>query len=148
MALAQWWPASQWILLDGSERRAVFLHDAVERLGLGDRVSVLHAAAEVAGRDDRQRGRFDLVVVRSFGPPAVVAECGAPFLRPGGRLVVSEPPAFEPSRWPPDGLARFGLELEKRAGSDDASVVVLQQRTEVSADVPRRVGIPARRPRW
>ena len=38
---------------------------------------------EVVGRAPAYRGRFDLVVARSFGPPAVVAECGAPLLRIG-----------------------------------------------------------------
>ena len=117
LALARWWPASRWVLLDARERRAVFL------AGCG-RVSwrsvtgcrSLHAAAEDAGRDDRHRGRFDLVVARSFGPPAVVAECGAPFLREGGRLVVSEPPIDDPR-----SVARrrsstlLGLEFEASA---------------------------------
>jgi len=148
LALARWWPGSRWVLLEGSERRSVFLRDAVEKLDLGERVTVVHAAAEDAGRDDSWRGRFDLVVARSFGPPAVVAECGAPFLRVGGRLVVSEPPSVEADRWPPGGLQKFGLDPEAVSPSADASVIVMRQRSPATDDVPRRAGIPARRPRW
>ena len=49
-------------------------------------------AAEAAGHDPLLRGQFDLVTARSFGRPAVTAECAAPFLRREGLLVVSEPP--------------------------------------------------------
>ena len=73
-------------------------------------MTILGAAAEDAGRDAEWRGGFDLVTARSFGAPAVVAECGAPFLRVGGRLVVSEPPSDGPTRWPVEGLAAVGLE--------------------------------------
>ena len=38
------------------------------------------------------RAGFDGALARSFGRPAVVAECAAPLLRVGGWLVVSEPP--------------------------------------------------------
>jgi 16S rRNA (guanine527-N7)-methyltransferase len=148
LALALWWPASEWVLIDGSERRAVFLADAVVELGLGDRVDVVHASAEDAGRDTRYRVKFDLVVARSFGPPAAVAECGAPFLRKGGRLLVSEPPAFDPSRWPAPELDKLGLEVEGTPRSEFGTVVMLTQQRLVPADVPRRAGIPARRPRW
>jgi 16S rRNA (guanine527-N7)-methyltransferase len=148
LALAAWWPSSRWILLEGAERRAVFLTDAVQELGLTDRVAVVCAAAEDAGRDVQYRAQFDLVVARSFGPPAVVAECGAPFLRGGGCLVVSEPPEWDPGRWPADQLAGFGLELTAAPRFDNSSVVVLRQGHLAGDEVPRRTGIPARRPRW
>jgi len=148
LALAQWWPASRSVLLDGSERRTVFLHDAVEKLGLADRVTVVHSPAEVAARDVRRRGGFDLVVARSFGPPPVVAECGAPFLSVGGRLVVSEPPESDADRWPAEGLAQLGLELDAPRQAGAAGFVVLLQRSAAPDDVPRRAGIPGRRPRW
>ena len=148
MALAVWWPSSRWVLLEGAQRRAVFLADAVEELDLTDRVAVVCAAAEDAARDVQYRAQVDLVVARSFGPAAAVAECGAAFLREGGRLVVSEPPESDPGRWPADQLARFGLELTAAPRSDNGSVVVLRQRHLAAEDVPRRAGIPARRPRW
>jgi 16S rRNA (guanine527-N7)-methyltransferase len=136
------------VLLEGSERRAVFLADAVEELGVGGRVAVVHATAEDAGRDERYRAKFDLVVARSFGPPAAVAECGAAFLRDGGWLVVSEPPAFDRGRWPIVELDRLGLEVEAGSVQEHRSVVVLRQQRLAPMAVPRRAGIPARRPLW
>lgn len=92
LVLALHWPASQAVLLDASARRCAFLAEAVAELGCDDRVSVVRARAEDAGRRPELRGAFEAVVARGFGPPAVTAECGAPFLVVGGHLIVSEPP--------------------------------------------------------
>ena len=102
-------------------------------------------AEELARRADL-RGRFDLVVARGFGPPAVTAECGAGFLVVGGRLVVSEPPGGRPDRWPAEGLAPLGLEPGRRSRRAGASYQVLRQATACPDRYPRRVGIPAKRP--
>ena len=51
--------------------------------------------AEDAGRDPELREGFDLVTARSFARPAVTAEIGAGLVRPGGVMVVSEPPTSE-----------------------------------------------------
>ncbi len=97
LVLAVRWPEVSLLLLDAHGRRTAFLSDAVRRLGLEHRVSVRQDRAEVAGRDPGLRGTFDGVLARSFGRPAVVAECAAPLLRPGGWLIVSEPPAVSPA---------------------------------------------------
>ena len=148
LALAVWWPGSTWVLLDASERRTVFLEDAVETVGVADRVSVVNDPAEGHARDEAARGGFDLVVARSFGPPAVVAECGAPFLRVGGRLVVSEPPYADLERWPAAELGTLGLAVAGENRSPDASVIVLRLEHLPSASVPRRAGVPKGRPLW
>jgi 16S rRNA (guanine527-N7)-methyltransferase len=92
LVVAEAWPEARLVLLEANRRRAAFLATALQRLALEARVEVLQARAEVAGRQDGHRGVYDGVVARSFGPPAVVAECAAPLLHPGGWLVVSEPP--------------------------------------------------------
>jgi 16S rRNA (guanine527-N7)-methyltransferase len=97
LVVAVRWPQVSLVLLDSHGRRTAFLSEAVRRLGLEDRVSVRQDRAEVAGRDPSLRGYFDGVLARSFGRPAVVAECAAPLLRVGGWLVVSEPPAHSPA---------------------------------------------------
>lgn len=142
LALAGRWPNARWHLVDAARRRVRFLEVAVERLGWTDRVRVVHGRAEDLGRDQSLRGAFDLVTSRSFGPPAVAAECGAPFLRVGGVLAVTEPPAPAPGRWPRAGLARLGLE----ALPPSAGLQLLRLETPVDARYPRRAGIPAKRP--
>jgi 16S rRNA (guanine527-N7)-methyltransferase len=123
------------VLLDASSKRCDFLRRAIGRLGLAGRVDVWCGRAEVLGRDPSRRGSQAAVVARSFGPPWRTAECGSPFLRVGGRLVVSEPPGA-PDRWPAAGPAQLGL----RDVSDPSLVGlrVFEQATPCPADFPRR----------
>ena len=146
LVLALAWPQARVCLLEAGERRALFLAGATRQLGVEDRVVVAHARAEEAGRDPAWRGRADVVVARSFGPPAVTAECGAPLLRPGGRLEVSEPPDDEPARWPEGGLAALGLHPAGRLEQAFSRFQILRQETPCPERFPRRVGLPAKRP--
>jgi 16S rRNA (guanine527-N7)-methyltransferase len=146
LPLAEHWPASRWVLLDSDQRRTRFLEQAVRELGLAERVRVVHARAEDAGRSQDLRGRCDLVCSRSFGAPAVVAECGAPFLVPGGSLVVSDPPEGGDARWPAEDLAALGLEPVRHAGLAGGHFTVLRQAHPCPDRFPRRPGVPARRP--
>ena len=80
LVVAGSWPEATMVLLEANERRAQFLERAVVACDLQERVSVVHQRAEMCGRDPLYRATFDGVVVRSFGSPAVVAECAAPLL--------------------------------------------------------------------
>lgn len=150
LVLAAAWPSTTVILLEGGERRATFLGQAVDRLELRARVHVVAGRAEVVGREEEHRGRYDAVFARSFGPPGVTAECGAPFLHPGGLLIASEPPERSPEgtrtvRWPVEGLALLGMR-EVGLRRDDAGYQVIQQVSRCPGRYPRRDGVPAKRP--
>jgi 16S rRNA (guanine527-N7)-methyltransferase len=135
-------------LIDSSARRTAFLRRAAARLGLGDRVRVVEDRAEVCGRDEALRGSFDGVTARSFGRPAVVAECAAPLLKSGGWLLVSEPPSGERpegGRWPAEPLRQLGLVPEEPV-REAFEYQVLRQREPCPDRFPRRVGVPAKRP--
>jgi 16S rRNA (guanine527-N7)-methyltransferase len=153
LVLARRWPESRAVLLDARERRCGFLREAVLDLDLGERVVVVWARAEEAGHRDYLRGVFDLVVARGFGAPAVTAECGAPFLRVGGTLAVSEPPEDGEGATPPDvsdrwtagGLARLGLALG-RSWTDGYRYQALNQVEPCPPRYARNPGIPTKRP--
>jgi 16S rRNA (guanine527-N7)-methyltransferase len=151
LVLAVEQPDRRLVLVDSGHRRTEFLEWAVEQVGLGDRVSVLSGRAEEIGRTADWRGVADTVVARSFGPPAVTAECAAPLLRVGGRLIVSEPPdsglgvAGLEQRWPPEGLALLGLGPAV-VTRDRFGYAVMVQRSPCPDRYPRRTGVPAKRP--
>jgi 16S rRNA (guanine527-N7)-methyltransferase len=143
LPIAEARPDLELVLVDASARRGAFLESAVEAMGIGGRVSVLVGRAEAVGRGPL-RGSAAAVVARSFGAPAVTAECGAPLLRTGGLLVVSEPPEGD-DRWPPAGLETVGLDA---AGPPSSSprIQVLRQVRPCPEQYPRRDGVPAKRP--
>ena len=151
-------PQATLVLLDAQHRRTAFLSDAVRHLGLEARVSVRQQRAEAAGRDTSVRGHFDGVLARSFGRPAVVAECAAPLLKSGGWLVVSEPPADSPdgppglpsdisgaARWPAEPLSQLGLAPD-RLIHEQFDYQTLRQADPCPDRFPRRDGVPAKRP--
>jgi 16S rRNA (guanine527-N7)-methyltransferase len=132
----------RWHLVESQQRRAQWLTEAVRRLGLSGSVVVEHERAEAVGRG-ALRGQAALVTARSFGPPAVAAECGAPLLSLGGRMFVAEPPVPDPARWPADGLAELGLATADGAVTGWAALASVAACPE---RYPRRIGIPSKRP--
>lgn len=149
LAASGW--AGEICLLDSQLRRTDFLREAVDALGLAARVRVVTGRAEEFARIDGERGSYDVVVSRSFGAPAVVAECAAPLLCTGGQLVVSEPPTSDADqRWPADGLAQVGLgpavALVAGEVGAQAHLVRMTQIDPAPDRLPRRTGIPAKRP--
>ena len=155
LVLARAWPDSRAILLDAGERRCRFLAEAVDRLDLGDRVTVACGRAEDLARSPDLRDAHRLAVARGFGPPAVVAECGVGFLSDGGSLVVTEPPPEvtglagpTPQRWSAEGLAALGLVLHAELRNERAGAVVLTKVGPTADRWPRRAGIPKKRPLW
>lgn len=153
LVLATMLPRSRWVLLDSMIRRTRFLAGAVEELDLAGRVEVLTARAEDVGRDPARRGAHRAVVARSFGGSAVLAECAAPLLAPGGAVIVSEPPAEHggtgprSGRWPSAGLALVGLRLE-RWEAGPPSLVRLRAGARCPGAFPRPTGVPAKDPLW
>lgn len=121
LVLAALRPTATVVLVDARIHRTDFLERAVGRLGWHDRVQVVAARAEALGREAAWRGQADAVVARSFGSPSVTAECAAPLLAVGGQLLVSEPPAPSPERWPAAGLALVGLQHDAEAVAGLAS---------------------------
>jgi 16S rRNA (guanine527-N7)-methyltransferase len=153
LVVAERWPEAEVVLLDANSRRTAFLRHAVDRLALSSRVTVLQERAEVCGHQEGLRGAFDGVLARSFGRPAVVAECGAPLLRIDGWLVVSEPPPAAPGTDDPDELSRWPAGPLRQLGLEAVGLVhegfdyrTLRQRDPCPDRFPRRNGVPAKRP--
>lgn len=146
LVIARRCPELRLTLVEAQQRRASFLVEAIDRLGLASRVSVVADRAERVGKDLSQRGGYQAATARAFGPPAVVAECAAPLLEQGGILVVSEPPsAVLSERWPADGLAALGMG-PARLDAQERRFVAIPQRRPCPGRFPRRVGVPGKRP--
>ena len=126
-------PSVSAVLIDAAQKRCSFLVWAVAELGLAERVEVWCDRAERIGHQERARGRFDAVLARGFGPPAVTLECAAPLLVDGGLVVVSEPPV--PRHWPAEGLA--GLGLRQRPQPPGTGVAVFERTGDLPEHLPR-----------
>lgn len=154
LVLACRWTGSGGTLLDAGQRRCAALREFVERLNLAGRISVLEGRGEALAHDDAWRERFELVVARSFGAPAVTAEIGSGFTDVGGALAVSEPPppvgGGDADRWPAEGLELLGLSPAgvRRSPDGEASAAILHKDRPLDSRYPRRTGVPSKRPLW
>ena len=147
LVLAAYWPDAEVVFIESSARRSRALVTWVETLHLADRVQVLEGRAETWARKPDLRESFDLVTARSFARPAVTAEIASGLASIGGRLVVSEPPTGD-GRWPTEALEDLGFAPARAAEARGAHYACLQKVAAASAGVPRRPGIPAKRPLW
>jgi 16S rRNA (guanine527-N7)-methyltransferase len=99
-------------LVERRRSRADLLERAVRKLDLTDRVVVY--ADDVRLLAGTHAAAFDAVTARSFGAPAVTMQWGSTLLRPGGILVVSEPPTDDPRRWPDALLDEWSMHDQGR----------------------------------
>ncbi len=145
LLLALGHPGSRWLLVESNARRAALARAAVRATGCGDRVDVRHIRAEDLCRDPNWRQGADLVVARSFGPPAEVAECGLPLLRATGRLVVSVRASTE-ERWRAgaDGLLPFAV--TDVWSTSAGRYLAVETVGEIDDRFPRRTAARRRRP--
>jgi 16S rRNA (guanine527-N7)-methyltransferase len=148
LVLASAWPACNVTLIESAQRRSAFLAAAVERLGIAPRVEVIPRRAEEVAREAARRETFDVTTARSLAPPAVTAELAAPFVRVGGVVVVSEPPAGHPQRWDEGGLVALGLRITEVVEASGGHFAVLEKRATTDERFPRAVGRAAKRPLW
>lgn len=92
-------------LVDRRRKRTDVLERLVRRLGVSDRVTVRAIDADELAR--REPASADAVVSRGFGPPDVTLRVAHALVRPGGLILISDPPSSLPDRWthldlPPD----------------------------------------------
>jgi 16S rRNA (guanine527-N7)-methyltransferase len=134
------------VFTDSMVKRASFLGEVLEWEGAPSQGTVIEGRVEETARIPELIESFDLVTARSFGPPAVTAECGAQFMKIGGVMIVSEPPEdTEIERWNPDKLADLGLVAEGRV-RHGAAYQVLRKTRSTPSEYPRSIGTPRKRP--
>lgn len=78
-------------LLDGLNKRLVFLNEVAKQTGLD--VELLHLRAEEGGRKENLRENYDFACARAVAPLNVLLEYCAPFVKKGGNFVALKGPA-------------------------------------------------------
>lgn len=109
-------PELRCTLVDRRTSRTDALLRAVRALQVGDRVSVSCADVADLARDPSWIGRFDAAMSRGLGPPVQTLRWSRALVRPGGVVLVSEPPAGTPDRWDPVQVRALGVRGPERVG--------------------------------
>jgi 16S rRNA (guanine527-N7)-methyltransferase len=138
-------------LLEATGKKAAFLEQAVKQLALA-RVQVIAARAETFAHDAGARERYDLVVARAVAPLDTLVELALPLVRIGGWLA-----AVKGSRVQEEVAAAVGaikqcggghprIDPLTDASEGPLSVVLIAKVAPSPAHLPRRPGMPAKRP--
>ena len=87
MPLAIYYPQIEFTLLDGLNKRLIFLEEVVNKLGLKN-VKIVHARAEEAARNKEYFESFDAVVSRAVANLPVLLEYTSPYVKVNGKCIV------------------------------------------------------------
>lgn len=87
MVLAIYYPQIDFTLLDGLNKRLIFLEEVVNKLGLKN-VKIVHARAEEAARNEEYFETFDAVVSRAVANLPVLLEYTSPYIKVNGKCIV------------------------------------------------------------
>ena len=150
MAIA--FPQLQTTLMDSTAKKLRFIDHAAESLGL-HKVRTLHARAEDAGRDQRHRQAYDIVVARAVARLPVLVEYCLPLCKLGGQVIAMKgASAFDETNAAAKAIDAFGGELfaieEIRLPTLDHPryLIVIDKVAETPKRYPRQAGTPSRQP--
>ena len=134
------------VLLEATQKKAKFLTETIEALGLN--IRVVSARAEDAGRDPLWREQFQSATIRAVASAPAALELAAPFLATGGLAVLQRGPA-EPGEAEALSLAagESACKVESEVQLDGERRLVLIRKTgPTPGRFPRRSGVAQKRP--
>lgn len=134
-------------LLDGLNKRILFLEAVLQELGLT--AKCVHMRAEDAGQDTLYRGKFDAALTRAVSALPVIAELTLPLVKVGGISVAYKGDAAEELKNSRDALHLLHAEAEAAdvsAGYGARTLVVLRKTAPTPKAYPRKAGTPAKKP--
>jgi 16S rRNA (guanine527-N7)-methyltransferase len=134
-------------LIEATAKKAAFLRDAIEALGLSAKVDVRAARAEDAGRDPNLREHFQSATIRAVASGPAALELTAPFLSVGGVAILQRGPAgrTEPLAAAAEQLG-CRIEAERFVGEGNRRLVLIEKLVHTDARFPRRVGLAQKHP--
>jgi len=110
-------PELELVLVDRRSGRIYSLTRSVLALNLGSRVSVKCSEIGDLVRDSKFFKQFDAAISRGLGPPLETLRLSRDLVKPGGVVIISEPPPTTQSRWNPSEVLNLGLEGPIRHGA-------------------------------
>jgi 16S rRNA (guanine527-N7)-methyltransferase len=137
-------------LLEATGKKAAFLEETARDLDLSN-VRVLAARAEEAAHLPAEREAYDVATARAVAPLATLVELTLPFVRVGGALAAIKGSRAE------EEIAAAGVALQRCGGGavevrdltpevPTLRLLIVPKVAPIPDELPRRSGIPAKRP--
>ncbi|MGI8904956.1 MAG: 16S rRNA (guanine(527)-N(7))-methyltransferase RsmG [Candidatus Sumerlaeaceae bacterium] len=144
-------PGCHWIALESVAKKARFIEETAQALGLTN-VEARPLRAEDAARTEL-RGSQDVVTARAVGPVASLCEVGLPLLKPGGTLLLyktetalAETAALQSSIAELGGTALPAYRYRLEGDLQQRVILRLCKTAETPEKYPRAAGVPFKKP--
>ncbi len=128
-------------LLDGLNKRLVFLNEVLEKLNLT--ADTVHLRAEEGGKNPLYREQFDFAVARAVAPLNILAEYCMPFVKVGGSFIAMKgPAASEELRAAYTSIKTLGGEkgniiCENLPSNEERCFVIIKKTSQTPPKYPR-----------
>lgn len=114
MVLAIFYPEIEFTLLDGLNKRLIFLQEVVDKLGLTN-VKIVHGRAEEVVRIDDLYNHYDASVSRAVANLPVLLEYVSPYVKVGGYSIVMKGDSVdEEIKLAQNALKTLNLKVEEK----------------------------------
>lgn len=143
------WPRTALTLIEATEKKAAFLAEVIDALGLEGTVART-GRAEDLGHDPGLRGQFDLVVARALAPLPVLLELTLPFARVGGHVATPKGSRAHDevasAAHALDELGARAFTMQLAVPGPKQTLVVIRKDRPTPVEYPRKPGRPAKNP--
>lgn len=138
------------LLIDALNKRLVFLNELKEKLGLKN-ISTLHARSEDAGKDLKNRQKFDYAFSRAVARMNVLLEYDLPFVKKGGYMLAWKGPQVnEELDEAQEAIKVLGGSLEKihkqAILETEHNIVQIKKIKDTPSKYPRQAGLIKKKP--
>ena len=140
-------PEVTFTLVETTRKKAIFLSETVEQLGLDNVTVIAERAENLATKDGGFRDIADAVIARAVGPLNVLLELTIPFAKVGGIVL-----AIKGERAPIEiedaakALHVLKAEVESSARTTTGTVLTIRKNEATPKKYPRVAGEPKRLP--
>lgn len=139
-------------LMDATSKKTAFLESTIRTLNLGQ-VEICTDRAETLAHDPDHRGKYDTVLARAVAKLTVLAELCLAFCRLGGIVVAYKKKGIDAEIFEArhavqsmGGVLKEVKEVTVQGLPQDRCLVVLKKTQPTPESLPRKPGIPAKRP--
>lgn len=140
-------PDVQWTLVESVGKKARFLQETVERLGLANARVQQARSEDLAAFKTGVRERMDAVVCRAVGGLASLVELAVPLLKVDGLLLaIKGEKAPEEIAAAARALKELHAEVAATHRTPTGTIVAVRKLAKTSRLYPRGQGLPARKP--
>lgn len=143
IALAIAFPEKRFTLVEATGKKAVFLKEAAEALGLKN-TEVVSARAEELAHDTAYREKYDAATARAVAAMSVICELASGFAAPEGKLVfykgakAKEEIAQAKKIFPVLGLSECRIQKYAiNSETDETYMVILKKIRKLASNYPR-----------